>query len=112
MSNNLALFLVIFIELIFTGLIFVLIIFFSVYFISKKNLKKKLSSKSLFLSLIKSILIRAIIMILVAYFWSEHFQEIVSLTIFLPGIIVYQDLKSKGMETGKNNYNLLWKNYY
>lgn len=107
MSSDLVLFLGIFIELIFTGLIFVLIIFFGVYFISKKGLKKKLSSKDLFLSLVKSIIIRAIIMIIAAYFWPEQFQSIVSLTVFIPGIIVYQDLKGKGIETETSNYNLL-----
>lgn len=107
MSNNLALYLTVLLELIFSGLIFVLIIFFGVYFISKKSLKKKLSSKNLFVSLAKSIFIRAIIMIIVAYFWSKKFQSIASLTIFIPGIIVYKDLKSKGIETEKNNYNLL-----
>ncbi len=107
MSNNLALILAVLLELIFTGLIFVLIIFFGVYFLSKKNLKRKLSSKDLFLSLVKSIFIRAVIMIIVVYFWSEQFQTIVSLTLFIPGIIVYQDLKAKGIETEKNDYNLL-----
>lgn len=106
MSNNLALILAVLLELIFTGLIFVLIIFFGVYFLSKKSLKRKLSSKDLLLSLVKSIFIRAVIMIVVVYFWSEQFQTIVSLTLFIPGIIVYQDLKAKGIETEKN-YNLL-----
>jgi hypothetical protein len=107
MSNNLALFLAVLLELTFTGLILVLIIFFGIYFISKKGLKKKLSSKDLFLSLVKSILIRAILMVIAAYFWSEQLQSIVDITIFIPGIIVYQDLKVRGIETETNNDNLL-----